>query len=172
MKLLKKATIKDVLGATAIKSFRTMETETPIVRFAGVARAKSIVATPHGESIKFTGVFATTNLLTGEEGRAVTLYLPAPVDALLAEEIDKHPDNASVEFAFDITVEPRESSSTGYVYNVKTLIDSRENDPLSGLLGTLPTAQLAAPAPAKAEPEVAPQAEAEAAPAGKGKAGK
>lgn len=178
VKLLKKATISHIVGSATVKTFKDYKGETPIVRIIGAARQATMVATPHGEAPKFVGNFATVNLLTGERGRATTLFLPAPVDQMLYDTVMEASDDAKragIEFAFDVTVEPNEKSVTGYVYNVKNLIESKVADPLEHLLQQVGTPQLSAPqtaAPAEAAPQANADADPEAEKPAKGKTGK
>lgn len=147
IKIARKITIADVVGRAAVKNFPNIVKETSIVRFMGIARKYTVKTTTYGESLCFVGDFHGVNLATGEVVRSTTIYLPSPVDEMLANEIEAIQDGeqTSVEFAFEVTVTADERSTVGYVYGVKNLLEVQESNPMQNLLdrvGAAPTVKL------------------------------
>ena len=161
MKLLKKLS---VATAAATKEFlKSVTGETPILRVVGIARAVEDIQTQYGIAKKFKGEFRGTDLQSGEISASPVLYLPNPIDLLLAEGVASS-DGKPVEFGFDIFVKPSDrEGGAGYEYVSKTLLEAKPSDPLSALLshvGDAPKpAALAAP-DAEAGPAVEGQNEA------------
>lgn len=159
MKLLKKLS---VATAAATKEFlKSVKGETPILRVVGIARGVEDIQTQYGIAKKFKGEFRGTDLQTGEVSASPVLYLPNPIDLLLAECVVSS-EGKPVEFGFDVFVKPSDrEGGAGYEYVSKTLMEAKPSDPLAALLahvGDAPKpAALAAPkadtAPVADEPK-------------------
>lgn len=133
--ILKKLSIKT---AVADSNFKKLTEVTPVLRIVGLGRNFSVGEHPqYGPFYKFMGEFVATDLRTGEVGVASVAYLPSPVDEMLKTAIEAG-EGKSVEFAFDISVKPREDLAIGYEYLVATLIESKPTNPLAALLDSLP----------------------------------
>lgn len=177
MKILKKLSVATATASG--KAFLNSVTEeTPVLRVVGIARGVEDVPTQFGVARKFKGEFRGTDLQTGELSLSAALYLPSPIDDLLAQQIAQlatDQKNVSVEFAFDIHVirSPKADDpnhvGAKYEYRVKTLTEAKASDPLAALLNAVNSAAPVALAAPKAEPDPAPATEPEAAPAKKGK---
>lgn len=160
MKLLKKLS---VATAAATKDFlKSVKGETPILRVVGIARGVEDIQTQYGIAKKFKGEFRGTDLQSGEVSASPVLYLPNPIDLLLAEGVAAS-EGKPVEFGFDIFVKPSDrEGGAGYEYVSKTLLEAKPSDPLAALLshvGEAPKpAALAGPAgEGHKEAEVAPK---------------
>ena len=142
MQLLKKLSV-----ATAVaggKAFLAgVKAETPVLRVAGIARGVEELPTQYGIAQKFKGEFRGTDLQTGKISASPVLYLPAPIDGMLAAAVAAS-EGKPVEFAFDIYVKPsNREGGVGYEYITKTLMEAAPSDPLAALLATLPAAPVA-----------------------------
>lgn len=137
-------------------------------RLIGSVRAKDVVKTTFGDSIKFIGTFQGYGA-DGGVSVAPVCYLPAPVDQLLADQINVHTDDkgklkGNVDFAFDVYAVVDKGES-GYKYVVKNLVETKVAEPLAALVGSLGALPkpFALPAPDAApvlehQPEVATEA--------------
>lgn len=112
-----------------------------ICRFVGsIEKAESQTGTL-GSYIRYSGRFAAHNMITDTEYRGRQMILPAVAESALQDLIDamKKTDNeASVEFALDLTVEHYQNANvtgTKFRYGVKPLREPGE-DSLSKLLAS------------------------------------
>lgn len=158
MKLLKKLS---VATAAATKEFlKSVKGETPILRVVGIARGVEDIQTQYGIAKKFKGEFRGTDLQTGEVSASPVLYLPNPIDLLLAEGVVSS-EGKPVEFGFDIFVKPSDrEGGAGYEYVSKTLMEAKPSDPLAALLAHVASVQAPALAAPKAEDPALADAEA------------
>jgi len=108
-----------------------------LMRVVGKATRFDVKMTDLGESIALKGQFKATNT-DGEEFRAGVCYLPDTGAEVIAGALAG--DVECVEFAFDISVVTDDSAITGYVYEVKPLIEPAEDDALNRLAASLPPA--------------------------------
>lgn len=144
MNLVKKITPKGVCGdikkrvlALAKDGEIANEQKIYLFRVVGKANRFDVKMTDLGESVALKGMFKATNA-DGEEFRAGVCYLPDTASEAVAGALNG--ENESVEFAFDISVITDDSAITGYVYEVKPLIEPTEDDALNRLSDSLPPA--------------------------------
>ena len=163
MKLLKKMS---VATAAANKAFlNAVEKEEPILRVVGIARSVEDLPTQYGIAKKFKGEFRGTDLQTGEISASPVLYLPSPIDGMLADAVAQ--SEGPVEFAFDINVVPLnrgpDDTGTKYQYVCRTLIEAKPSDPLAALISaTSQSKPVSLPAPKEPEGEAPEEPEGEA----------
>ena len=153
MKILKKLSVATVCSLDR-KFFRELKSETAVMRIFGVTRGYVTGEGAFGPFLKFVGEFKAIDLGSGEEAIGSAAYLPSPIDALLAVQIDalKQDGKAvSVEFAFDIAAKPSEKAATGYEYVVHSLTETRVSDPLALLSSTVAALPSAVPSLSKVE---------------------
>lgn len=112
----------------------------------GRCNSKKAGSSDFGEFIRFMGEFEGVSVATGEIFRSGELIVPKTLEALLNDAVV---EDASVDFAVDIWVEPSEASITGYIYIVKPLIKPAESDALAELRKIAQDAQKTLPAPDK-----------------------
>ena len=157
MKLVNKISVKTVCGKvkTVVKTrvdadgnqepFKTVEPGL-LMRVAGICTGSDIVSTAYGDSVRFKGEFAATDLATGEIFQGGQLFLPEVAEKFVAATLDsvKNGENfQGLELAFDIGVEPANTPS-GYQYTVAPLIQQAAKSRAEMLLLSL-TAELNKP---------------------------
>ena len=131
-KLIKKISVGKVFGdKKAIAEF-IGKGEKAVMRVIGIAHKAIPGDGDMGPYVSFKGNFKAVNLLTGEEFRSGTCFLP-DVAADIIEGAVMGSENGSVEFAFDIIATYDNSSAVGYCYNADPLIKADENDPVAAL---------------------------------------
>jgi hypothetical protein len=187
MEALKKMSAKSILGN--VKRFIPMNEDRDIIegekvhlyRVFGVARGTKKGDGDNGPWVGFIGEFRAERL-NGKSGEvemfgSSQLFLPACATDLLQPAVEGGDGVQGVEFAFDIGIVGRQSSSVGYEFTATTLLAVKESDAISPLRAQLPPpkwaqqAALAAPhipnedRAEKVEPEQAADK-----PTGKGKA--
>lgn len=136
MKLIGKISVRDVFGAKGQILEMVMKDKGDSHKLMRVVGIASGLQTGEGDNGPWTGLkgqFRATNLLTGEEFSSGKCFLPNVAQDMVVGAIMA--DGASaVEFAFDISVQFEESAATSYIYSAESLIQPKENDPLSMLL--------------------------------------
>lgn len=156
MKVLTKITLKDLNNfkpGTLKAQVQASDAPVFVGRIVGSVRAQFVKASPYGEAIGFKGTFVGYGV-DGEESRAVTCYLPSPVDQMLSDQInelqgEKDRLENPVDFALDVFA-TADKGETGYKYICKPLLETAVADPIANLLKTVAPLKLEAP---KAEGE-------------------
>ena len=158
MQVARKISVGSINGVRS--GFKGTTEKTFVARIVGIASSAEAKESQFGTYWKFTGEFQATNM-EGEIIGAPACMLPEPSAGMLAAAVKE--SNGGVQFGFDFFVVPDEKSTTGYVYQVHPLIESKPSNPLADLLQGVPELpKLAAPkspdaAPAPAEsPATAP----------------
>lgn len=109
-----------------------------LYRVLGSASGIGTGESDNGVYTYFKGSFLATNYDTGEEFRAGKAFMPGAASTLLEGALSG--DVTAVEFAFDVGIELDETSATGYVYTVESLLKPTQEDPLLRLSSSLPKA--------------------------------
>ncbi len=128
--------LKKISTKTAVTThdFKIITKQTPVLRIFGILRNIEVGEhAQYGRFLKFKGDFQATDLRTGDISVSSVAFLPSPVDEML-EEAFKGGDGASVEFGFDISVNPRPDTAIGYEFVVSSVLESRVSDPMQALL--------------------------------------
>lgn len=150
--LLKKLSVKGVCGnIKAPAPGVTVE----LMVIMGYAKSSEIKKTTFGDSIGFHGDFKGVDVVTGEEFRSGTCYLPDVASSLLSNALDA--SDGAVEFGFKIGVIGVAARTPGeadkYEYRCAPMMETAENDPILALEARMKQGLLAAP---KAAPKAAP----------------
>jgi len=104
----------------------------------GIATGTKDGATDYGPWIALSGNFAAHNIETGERFRSGVCFLP---DVALDPVIGQLNGGAhAVEFGWTIGIKLDDSSTVGYVYYARPIIEADENDPLELLAAKMGTA--------------------------------
>lgn len=167
--MVKKLTSAVILGG---KPKRPAPNDPPkdLYRIFGVVSGLKATDSPHGPCTALLGAFESVNLATGEQQASGKCYLPDVAgEALIAmvhNSLNSGRD-ASFKFAFTVGIKPDESSTIGYVYYVKPLMNPGEHDPFvqlkaelsaSGAIPALPAAEAPKALPASTPaPQAKPQ---------------
>lgn len=155
MKILKKVSVSTVLNLKS-KGIRELcsSGEVAIMRIMGIVNKAEADEGDNGTFIRFRGEFNAVNLVTGEDCMSTVAFLPSPIDELLHQQIVKSTDengNAAIQFAFEITVKESEKSTTGYEYDVNSLLETKVSDPLQALKASLAPVRISKPQEKPAE---------------------
>lgn len=150
MDILRKITVKNVAGKVSIeKLLAAPGKKLTLMRVWGVARKAKPDQSDLGSFVRFLGAFRALNVETGQMFQSGALILPGVAQDLLMGALDG--DNVQeVQFAFEIGVHYDPEAVTKYVYDVKSLVEPAEDDPLERMQQALKlappkAAQLAAP---------------------------
>lgn len=143
MKILGKISIKNVTGGIIGDKDRMMKllqgTKLDLMDVFGITKSFLVVEGKEGfePSIKLKGEFKAVNLETGEVFRAGVCYLPKMASELIAGVLKGEGVSGDVQFGFRVSARYDESSATQYVYDVESLMEVAENDPLELLTKSL-----------------------------------
>lgn len=133
--LIKKISAKTIVGTVTVP-----EKATPLYTVIGIANGIKSGMSTYGEWLALTGQFEAMNLESGEAFVAPQVFLPEPLNGLIAAKIrtpDENGQPVSVRFAVEVGVKPAKTTM-GYEYTVRELVDASENDPLADLREALP----------------------------------
>jgi hypothetical protein len=111
----------------------------------GICNGVKTGMSTYGEWLALTGQFEAMNLDTGEAYVAPQVFLPEPLNGLIAAKVrtpDENGQPVSVKFAVEVGIKPSKTT-LGYEYTVRELVDASEDDPLAGLRKALPAPQKA-----------------------------
>lgn len=132
--------IKKISAKTIVGNLSAPEKATPLYTVIGIANGIKTGNSTYGEWLALTGRFEAVNIETGEAYVAPQVFLPEPMQGLIAATV-RTPDDIgntpSVKFAVEVGFKPAKSV-LGYEYTVRELIDAEENDPLADLRKALP----------------------------------
>lgn len=145
MKLVKKLTVKNVLGRKPSAALLGDKDEVMLMTVYGKA-----VKVEHGqhdfgdgnvsEYDKFRGDFEAVKTDDGTVVRSAVMILPEVAGDLLANVVNSLEEGSgAVEFAFSISIR-KADTSIGYEYTAEPLTQTQEKDDLAGIRGQL-TAQ-------------------------------
>lgn len=157
VRILKKISIAAV-NKLPKGGFKGITGEVFVMRILGVCRAVEVVTSPYGEAIKLKGEFRATGQ-DGAESVSGVCYLPDVLTDMIAGAVE-NAEGRPVEFAFDIFALPDETSTVGYVYDVRSLTQMEPTDAIKRLASNLPAPALPAPTPVP-EQQVLPGTEAQ-----------
>jgi len=132
--------IKKISAKTVVGNVSAPEKAIPLFTVIGIANGIKIGTSSYGEWLALTGQFEATNLETGEQVMAPQVFLPEPLQGLIASKVrtpDENGKAVSVRFGVEVGIKPMKSI-LGYEYTVRELIDASENDPLADLRKALP----------------------------------
>lgn len=148
--IVKKISIKTLLGGKpSARMVPDGQTEKVLARIWGIASGLKSGVSDYGDWTALTGDFKASNLKDGGEVvRSGVAFVP---DVLLQMIQPRVEQGQTVEFAFDVLIKPDESSATGYVYNVRPVIDMPLGDVMERLEAQI--AALALPTPAPETPQ-------------------
>lgn len=141
-KLLRKITIKDVVGKLADKLEELIAAKgktVPLMRVYGIARRYKAGQTDKGEFVKFVGQFAATNLSTGDEFISSACILPNFVGESIhaAMQGESGDEMNETQWAFQIGAHYDATAVTKYVYDVQPLKSPGQSDALTLLRQTV-----------------------------------
>lgn len=126
---------KTLLGVVAKAKGKAV----PVCRFVGQASDMQPGEGQNGTWLKFKGLFAGINYLTGEEIRSGACFLPTIVSDMVEGMVAKakgEDGTGAVAFAFEITVKADATAAVGYVFGANSLV--KGDDPLAALMNDLP----------------------------------
>jgi hypothetical protein len=164
MKIIKKLTTATVHGKPDIKAIVAHDNATPgatlwLWSVIGIASDYKPGSTDMGSFVKFVGAFEGSNLQTGEVFRSGACILPGALPDMIFGALKGMAGNGNVQFGFKIGVHFDDTAAAKYVFDIESLADVAENDPVkllkasieaTGKLPSLPAPQaqpaLAAPA--------------------------
>ena len=159
MEALKKMSAKSILGN--VRRFVPLDDKRDIIdgekialfRVYGMARGTKSDTGDNGPWTAFLGDFRAERLdeKTGEvlQYGSGTLFLPSCAETLLIPAVEKS-DGSGVEFAFDIGLVGRPTSSVGYEFTAETVLPVKESEAIASLAAKMTppkwaTKQLTAP---------------------------
>lgn len=166
-KMLKKLTVRDLMGRKVAQVAQVIELLAAGAKFANgdgpkpapVALCRIYGRTDKakpgssdlGEYVRFVGEFVGVNLLTGERMGSGSCILPGAAEANVYGSIGPldergHAKN-TVEFAIEVYAVYDAESATGYVYEVRSLVEARASDPMQALLQLAGADKPALPSP-------------------------
>lgn len=146
IQFVKKITTKNVIGDKKVileAAEKGKGKTVALYRVIGSIAKMSTKTTDFGESMKFEGTIEATLIDGSASFRSGVLFLPSPLDTMLAGQIAEV-ESGTVEFAAEIGVKTNDTP-IGYEYTVKPLLDTGAADPLAGLRESV----AALPAPKK-----------------------
>ena len=133
--ITKKITIGGINGIRA--GFKGIKELTLVARIYGTtSKFDAKESAQYGVSYKFSGEFRAINA-DGEEFASPVCYLVEPAQSMLVEALNAA-EGKAVEFAFDFFVQPDEKSVTGYIYEIKPLLETKASAPLQSMAEKLP----------------------------------
>ncbi|MBK9497433.1 MAG: hypothetical protein IPO08_23505 [Xanthomonadales bacterium] len=175
-KILKKLTIRDVVGGKAeilkaAQSGRSVSKDengkdvysatgvaVPLMSVIGRVHDFTPGQSDHGAFLKLKGDFEATNLVTGEVFSDVgTCILPNFISDLVANALKGGAQG--VDFAVRVDTRYDEAAATMYVFDAVSLMPARESDSISAIKNALQAAGVALPAPAGLKALEAPKPE-------------
>jgi hypothetical protein len=147
MEALKKMSAKSILGN--VKRYIPINADRDIIegekvhlfRVYGVARGTKKGESDNGPWVGFLGEFRAERVNKDGEVEifgSANLFLPACAQDLLQPAVESGDGVQGVEFAFDIGLVGRQSSSVGYEFTATTLLAVKESDAISPLKAQLP----------------------------------
>lgn len=132
--------IKKISAKTIIGTVSPPEKATALYTVIGIANGIKTGMSAYGEWLALTGQFEAVNLETGEAYVAPQVFLPEPLQGLIAAKVrtpDENGKTPSVQFAVEVGIKPARSTM-GYEYTVRELVDASDSDPLADLRKALP----------------------------------
>jgi hypothetical protein len=136
---LRKLTIKTCgLDIATIKAALATGSKVDVLSIVGTSNGTRTGTTVIGEFLELKGMFAATNLVTGEIFNSAKCILPNFISEQLGDAIEQTGD---VEFGVVIVAIKNEKSVTGYQFEVRSLIDAQPNDRMSKLMALMPAAK-------------------------------
>jgi len=132
--------IKKISAKTIVGDVSPPEKATALYTVIGIANGIKTGNSTYGEWLALTGQFEAVNLETGEAYVSPQVFLPEPLQGLIAAKVRTPDENGkmpSVQFAVEVGFKPSKSTF-GYEYTVRELVDSSDNDPLADLRKALP----------------------------------
>jgi len=167
MKLVKKLTVKNVLGrkpsAALLGANETFDVMTVYGAATSIERGQSDMGDGTVSPwIRFKGNFAAIRVNDGTEFRSGTMFLPDVAADLLAPIVETLPEGSeAVNFGFLVTMK-KADTTIGYEYTAEPLTKPAEHDPLDVIRGQLAgapgLAALEAPKTDEKAPETASKA--------------
>lgn len=142
MKLVKKLTVKNVLGRKTSAALLGDKNEVMLMTVYG--KASSVQHGEHdfgdgnvSEYDKFRGDFEAVKTDDGTVVRSAVMILPEVAGDLLANVVNNLEEGAgAVEFAFSISIR-KADTTIGYEYMAEPLTRAAEKDPLAGVRALL-----------------------------------
>lgn len=125
--LLKKISAKNVME-TRIKA---PDKATDLYTVIGIARGTRSGEGDNGPWTALIGGFEATRISDGKVFQSPQVFLPDPMNAMLAEKL-RQDDVNEIEFAVMVGYKPKDVPC-GYEYTCSTLIDADQADPLADL---------------------------------------
>ncbi|MFW9874962.1 MAG: hypothetical protein ACFFG0_17790 [Candidatus Thorarchaeota archaeon] len=132
--IVRKISVKTVFGKIDARKLPNEEEPVPVIRAMGRAHGVKTGTSTYGDWVAIKGDFFAVNLQTGVGYRGTQLFLP-PVASELVESVLADCESGTVDIAFDIFAFFSENSATQYEYSAKPIIESKEADPMHGLIG-------------------------------------
>lgn len=125
MEFLRKMSAKSLMG-----SINKPEKQVDLFAVTGIANDIKTGTSTYGDWTALIGQFEGANVETGEGYISTQLYLPEPMNSVIAERIKA--GDTGVEFGVIIGVKPADNAF-GYEYTTKPIVQPKENDALSDL---------------------------------------
>jgi hypothetical protein len=157
VELLNKIVAKDIVGKKELKMTKEGPGSEPrrLYTVYGTANGFEQGNSSYGEWTAFTGFFEAIRYKDGQKFRAPKCFLQGAAEGLLLAaivEAKKNDADSSLQFAFVIGVKQSSrwletDQGSSYEYTVESMIETKQDDPLAALRGTV-MAQLPAPEPA------------------------
>ncbi len=143
MKLVKKLTVKSVLGRKPSAALLGDKSDVSLMTVYG--KASTVEHGEHdfgdgntSEYDKFKGDFEAVRVSDGVVIRSAVMILPEVAGDLLATVVNGLEEGqGAVEFAFMINIRKDEGSTIGYQYEAEPLTKTEEKDPLSNIRAQL-----------------------------------
>ncbi len=130
MEILRKITLKAVCGKLDFdKLIASDSKKITLMKVFGVARKAKPDQSDLGAFIRFTGAFRAVNVETGQVFQSGVLILPGVAQDLLLGALDGE-NIEEVNFGFEIGAHYDADSVTKYVYDVRSLVEPAQDDPL------------------------------------------
>lgn len=134
--------IKKISAKTVVGRVTAPEKAMGLFTVVGIANGTRTGNSAYGDWIALTGQFEATNMETGEAFAAPQVFLPEPLQGMIAAQVrtpDKDGNTPSVQFGVEVGVKPADNSF-GFEYTVKEIVNVEQNDPLADLRKALPPA--------------------------------
>ena len=125
MNIIKKITAKNIMGKP-IKKCNFGE----LFSIIGIVKETFVKETEYGQSLGLMGEFKAKNLENNAEFRASKAFLPDIVTDMIAINFSEDSQD-DLEFGMIITKIENESSTVGFIYGLKPLLELKSNNALN-----------------------------------------
>lgn len=137
---LTKITMANIGLTSAVLEKAVGDGSTVVARVYGFLSGMENIKTTLGDSVRFNGEIEAANLLSNDLYRSGKLFVPAVGEIALVNELGSMEEGEKLKFGMEIAIvrNTRKGGGVKYKYEIKPLIEMKQDDELSKMRLALP----------------------------------